>query len=118
MKRLFALAATLAFASGSAFAFHCPSDMKAIDAALAKKPKLTEAQAKSVDFARSRLHATLKQAAGENLALLGSVAPREFLLKQRDLGLDFGELTLDPRGVPALGLGALGRDLRWGLRPM
>jgi len=43
MKRTLAAIATLAFA-GSAFAFHCPKDMKAIDEALAKNPKLTEAQ--------------------------------------------------------------------------
>jgi hypothetical protein len=43
MKRMLAAVATLAFA-GSALAFHCPKDMKAIDEALAKKPKLTEAQ--------------------------------------------------------------------------
>lgn len=34
----------LAFASASAFAFHCPADMKAIDAALAKSPKLSAEQ--------------------------------------------------------------------------
>jgi len=32
------------FASASAFAFHCPADMKKIDAALAKNPKLTAKQ--------------------------------------------------------------------------
>jgi len=36
-------AATLLFA-GSAFAFHCPAEMKKIDDALAKNPKLTTAQ--------------------------------------------------------------------------
>jgi hypothetical protein len=48
MKRMFALAATLLFAAGTALAFHCPADMKAIDAALAKNPKLSEADMKSV----------------------------------------------------------------------
>ncbi|HQW37733.1 MAG TPA: hypothetical protein PLK52_11240 [Usitatibacteraceae bacterium] len=43
MKRMLAAVATLAFA-GSALAFHCPKDMKAIDEALAKKPKISEAQ--------------------------------------------------------------------------
>lgn len=47
MKRAFATLATLLFA-GSALAFHCPADMKKIDAALAKNPKLTEAQMKDV----------------------------------------------------------------------
>lgn len=48
MKRISALAATLLFAAGSAFAFHCPKDMKAIDDAMAKNPKLSEADAKAV----------------------------------------------------------------------
>jgi hypothetical protein len=53
MKRLFALAAAALFASGTAFAFHCPADMKKIDEALAKKPKLTEAQMKEVTKLRA-----------------------------------------------------------------
>ncbi len=48
MKRILALATTLLFASATAFAMHCPKDMKEIDDALAKKPKLTEAQMKDV----------------------------------------------------------------------
>lgn len=43
MPRL-ALAAALAFASSAALAFHCPADMRKIDAALAKNPQLTAAQ--------------------------------------------------------------------------
>jgi hypothetical protein len=43
MKR-FALIAALALASTSASAFHCPVDMKKIDAAMAKKPELSQAQ--------------------------------------------------------------------------
>ena len=46
MKRI-ALAALLAFAT-SAFAFHCPMDMKKIDEAMAKNPTLTAAQAADV----------------------------------------------------------------------
>lgn len=38
------IAASLALASSAAFAFHCPADMKKIDAALAKNPKLSSAQ--------------------------------------------------------------------------
>ena len=53
MKRMFALAATLLFTASTAFAFHCPKDMKAIDDALAKKPKLTEAQMKEVTKLRA-----------------------------------------------------------------
>jgi hypothetical protein len=37
-------AVALAVASVTAFANHCPMDMKAIDAALAKKPSLTTQQ--------------------------------------------------------------------------
>jgi len=43
MKRIAVLAA-LALASSAAFAFHCPVDMKKIDEALAKNPKLSSAQ--------------------------------------------------------------------------
>ncbi|MBI1988444.1 MAG: hypothetical protein HYS65_01680 [Betaproteobacteria bacterium] len=39
-----AVALSLALASTGAFAFHCPKDMKAIDEALAKNPKLSAAQ--------------------------------------------------------------------------
>jgi hypothetical protein len=54
MKRLFALAAALIFASSTALAFHCPKDMKAIDDALAKNPKLTAAQMKEVKDLRAK----------------------------------------------------------------
>ena len=39
-----ALFIALTLASASAFAFHCPADMKKIDAALSKSPKLGDAQ--------------------------------------------------------------------------
>ena len=39
-----ALFVALAFATSTAFAFHCPKDMKAIDDAMAKNPKLTAEQ--------------------------------------------------------------------------
>jgi len=44
MKIRTALFATTLLFAGSAFAFHCPADMKKIDDALAKNPKLTTAQ--------------------------------------------------------------------------
>ena len=53
MKRSLAMAVALVFASGTALAFHCPKDMKEIDDALAKKPKLTEAQMKEVTKLRA-----------------------------------------------------------------
>ena len=43
MKRMAVAFSTLLF-SAAAWAFHCPADMKKIDEALAKNPKLTEAQ--------------------------------------------------------------------------
>ena len=46
--RLASLFAALMLASASAFAFHCPADMKKIDEALAKNPKLTAKQAADV----------------------------------------------------------------------
>ena len=39
-----ALFVALALASSTAFAFHCPKDMKAIDDALGKNPKLSAQQ--------------------------------------------------------------------------
>ena len=48
MKMKLAVLAALAFASSAAFAFHCPADMKKIDAALAKNPKLSAQQMNDV----------------------------------------------------------------------
>ena len=46
--RSIVVAVSLALASSGVFAFHCPKDMKAIDDALAKNPKLSEAQMSDV----------------------------------------------------------------------
>ena len=54
MKRTMALGVALLFAAGSALAMHCPKDMKAIDDALAKNPKLTAAQMKEVKEHRAK----------------------------------------------------------------
>ena len=54
MKRMLALASALMFAAGTAMAFHCPKDMKQIDDALAKNPKITEAQMKEVKELRAK----------------------------------------------------------------
>lgn len=48
MKRSLALAVATMFASGMTFAAHCPSHVKAIDDALAKNPKMSEADMKQV----------------------------------------------------------------------
>ena len=53
MKRSFALAVAMIFASGTALAFHCPKDMKEIDDALAKKPMMSEAKMKEVTKLRA-----------------------------------------------------------------
>ncbi len=49
-----ALFAATLFAAGTAFGFHCPQDMKKIDDAMAKNPKLTAAQMKDVKAARAK----------------------------------------------------------------
>ena len=54
MKRALALGVSLLFAAGTAMAFHCPKDMKQIDDALAKNPKLTDAQMKEVKEQRAK----------------------------------------------------------------
>jgi hypothetical protein len=51
MKALFTL--LLALAAGSAFAFHCPADMKAIDAKLATGVKLADADMAKVKQLRA-----------------------------------------------------------------
>jgi hypothetical protein len=51
--RAFAIAAVFALLSGTAFARHCPADMAKIDAALAAKPKLSDAQMSEVKKLRA-----------------------------------------------------------------
>jgi len=53
MKRMLALDGTLLFASSVALAFHCPKDMAAIDAALAKNPKISAADMAKVKTLRA-----------------------------------------------------------------
>lgn len=52
-SRSVTLFCTLLLASASAFAFHCPADMKKIDAALAKNPALSAAQMSEVKKLRA-----------------------------------------------------------------
>lgn len=52
LSQLFS-AAALVLASSAAFAFHCPADMKKIDDALAKNPKLSAAQLSDVKKMRA-----------------------------------------------------------------
>lgn len=53
MKKRLSLFTALLLTAGTAFAFHCPVDMKKIDEALAKNPKLTEAQMTEVKKLRA-----------------------------------------------------------------
>ena len=53
MKIRAMLFSALLAGSMSAFAFHCPQDMKKIDEALAKKPKLTTEQMAEVTKLRA-----------------------------------------------------------------
>ena len=78
MKRMFALAAALLFASSTALAFHCPKDMKAIDDALAKNPKLTEAQMKEVKELRAKGEASHK--AGKHQEAVDDLAKAKKIL--------------------------------------
>ena len=78
MKRSFALAVAMIFASGTALAFHCPKDMKEIDDALAKKPKLTEAQMKDVTKLRADGEAHHK--AGKHQEAVDSLAKAKGIL--------------------------------------
>ena len=70
-------AAALLFA-GSAFAFHCPMEMKKIDDALAKKPPLTAAQLDEVKKYRAEGEALHK--AGKHQESLDTLAKAEKIL--------------------------------------
>ena len=54
MKTTLALGTALLFAAGTALASHCPTHLKPIDDALAKNPKLSEAQLKEVKEQRKK----------------------------------------------------------------
>lgn len=77
MKKL-VLAAALAFASASAFAFHCPADMRKIDAALAKNPQLSSQQMGEVKKYRAEGEALHK--AGKHQASVDTLAKAMKLL--------------------------------------
>ena len=78
MKRMLALAATLLFAATAAFAFHCPKDMKAIDDALAKNPKLSAADMEAVKKYRAEGEALHK--AGKHQESIDTLAKAEKIL--------------------------------------
>lgn len=75
--RVALLVAALSFA-GSAFAFHCPADMKKIDDALAKNPKITAAQMAEVKEYRAEGEKLHK--AGKHQQSLDALAKAEKIL--------------------------------------
>jgi hypothetical protein len=83
-KQSIALATALMFASGMAFSMHCPKEMKSIDDALAKNPKLTAAQMAEVKKQRAEGEALHK--AGKHAESLAELAKA-----QKTLGVEPGK---------------------------
>ena len=75
--RTLLVAGSLAFASGIAFAFHCPVDMKAIDDAM-PKAKLTDAQKKEV--AKHRAEGESLHKAGKHQESMEALAKAKKIL--------------------------------------
>ena len=78
MKRLIAFTAAALFASTTALAFHCPKDMKEIDDALAKKPKLSDAQ--MADVKKSRAEGEALHKAGKHAESVAELAKAQKIL--------------------------------------
>ena len=76
--RTIALVVATLFAAGTAFAFHCPQDMKKIDDALAKNPKLTTAQLDEVKKYRAEGEALHK--AGKHQESIDTLEKAEKIL--------------------------------------
>ena len=76
--RTIALFTATLFAAGTAFAFHCPQDMKKIDDALAKNPKLTTAQLDEVKKYRAEGEALHK--AGKHQESIDTLEKAEKIL--------------------------------------
>jgi hypothetical protein len=76
--RSIVVALSLALASGGALAFHCPKDMKAIDDALAKNPKLTAAQMS--DVRKYRAEGETLHKAGKHQESLDTLTKAEKIL--------------------------------------
>jgi hypothetical protein len=75
--RTLIVATGLALASSTAFAFHCPADMKAIDAAL-PKAKLTDAQMSEVK--KYRAEGETQHKAGKHQESVDTLAKARKLL--------------------------------------
>ena len=78
MKARIALFAAALFLAGSAFAFHCPMDMKKIDDALAKNPQLTAAQ--MTDVKKYRAEGEVLHKAGKHQESIDTLAKAEKIL--------------------------------------
>ena len=79
IKRYLAIGAAMLMAAGTALAFHCPADMKKIDEALAKNPKLSDAQMKEVKAQRAEGEALHK--AGKHQESVDTLAKAMKILK-------------------------------------
>jgi hypothetical protein len=79
MKRIAISAAVLIALAAPAFANHCPKDMAAIDAALAKNPQLSQAQLDEVKKLRAQGEADHK--AGKHKESIESLQKAEDILK-------------------------------------
>lgn len=78
MKLRSYVAATALLVSSAAFAFHCPADMKKIDDALAKSPKITAEQMAEVKKLRAEGEALHK--AGKHQESVDTLAKAMTLL--------------------------------------
>jgi len=72
------VAASLALASSGAFAFQCPKDMKAIDAALKKNPNLTAQQ--MADVKKYRMEGEAQHKAKKHQDSVNSLAKAKKIL--------------------------------------
>jgi hypothetical protein len=79
MKHVLVAAAMLVALSAPAFANHCPKDMAAIDAALAKNPQLSAAQMSEVKKLRADGEALHK--AGKHQESVDALQKAEDILK-------------------------------------
>ena len=77
--RAVALFSALAFASSTAFAMHCPADMKKIDEALAKNPTLTAEQ--MADVKKWRAEGETLHKAGKHQESVDTLAKAMAVLK-------------------------------------
>ena len=78
MKSIHALAAALLMSAGTAFASHCPLEMKSIDDALAKKPKLSDAQ--MADVKKYRAEGEAQHKAGKHAESVETLAKAQKIL--------------------------------------